>query len=125
MNETWRAEALKQIVKQAEFIAKAHGAEAKVEISKGYPFLENDPTVTRKFVSKAQEWLGKENVHELPIRLTAEDFSFYAQQVPTCFFRIGVRNEETGIVHGVHNSKFDIDHEALKTGMQMMTMACL
>ena len=125
MNETWRAEALKQIVKQAEFIAKAHGAEAKVEISKGYPFLENDPTVTRKFVSKAQEWLGKEKVHELPIRLTAEDFSFYAQQVPTCFFRIGVRNEETGIVHGVHNSKFDIDHEALKTGMQMMTMACL
>jgi amidohydrolase len=125
MNETWRAEALKQIVKQAEYIAKAHGAEAKVEISKGYPFLENDPTTTRKFVQKAQEWLGKDKVHELPIRLTAEDFSFYAQKVPTCFFRIGVRNEAKGIIHGVHNSRFDIDHEALKTGMQMMTLSCL
>jgi len=45
--------------------------------------------------------------------------------VPTCFFRIGVRNEEKGIVHGVHNSRFDIDHEALKVGMQMMAMACI
>ena len=125
MNEEWRAKALDQIVKQAELIAQAHGAEAKVEISKGYPFLENNPELTRKFVEKAEQWLGKEHVHDLPIRLTAEDFSFYAQEVPTCFFRIGVRNEEKGIVHGVHNSRFDIDHEALKVGMQMMAMACI
>lgn len=125
MNEEWRAKALDQIVRQAELIAQAHGAEAKVEISKGYPFLENNPELTRKFVEKAEQWLGKEHVHDLPIRLTAEDFSFYAQEVPTCFFRIGVRNEEKGIIHGVHNSKFDIDHEALKVGMQMMTLACL
>lgn len=125
MNEEWRAKALDQIVKQAELIAQAHGAEATVEISKGYPFLENDPKLTRKFVEKAKDWLGSEHVHELPIRLTAEDFSFYAQEIPTCFFRIGVRNEERGIIHGVHNSRFDIDHEALKVGMQMMTMACI
>lgn len=125
MNEEWRAKALNQIVKQAELIAEAHGAKAIVEISKGYPFLENDVELTRKFVQKANNWLGEKNVHDLPIRLTAEDFSFYAQEIPTCFFRIGVRNEEKGIVHGVHNSRFDIDHEALKTGMQMMVMACL
>tara|TARA_B100000508_G_scaffold137355_1_gene131717 strand:- start:246487 stop:247680 length:1194 start_codon:yes stop_codon:yes gene_type:complete len=124
MNEEWRAEALDQIVKQAELIAQAHGAKAKVEISKGYPFLENDPLLTRKFVERANDWLGSENVHELPIRLTAEDFSFYAQEIPTCFFRIGVRNEEKGITHGVHNSRFDIDHEALKVGMQMMVLSC-
>lgn len=125
MNEEWRAKALKQITKQAELIAEAHGAKAIVEISKGYPFLENDVDLTRKFVAKANTWLGEENVHDLPIRLTAEDFSFYAQEIPTCFFRIGVRNEEKGIVHGVHNARFDIDHEALKVGMQMMVMACL
>ncbi|PKR79854.1 amidohydrolase [Brumimicrobium salinarum] len=125
MNEEWRAKALEQIVKQAELIAEAHGAQAKVEISKGYPFLENDVDLTQNFVKKANDWLGKENVHDLPIRLTAEDFSFYAQEIPTCFFRIGVRNEANGIIHGVHNARFDIDHEALKTGMQMMVMACL
>ncbi|MGM0478598.1 MAG: M20 metallopeptidase family protein [Bacteroidota bacterium] len=125
MNETWRAQALDQIVTQAEHIAKAHGAEAKVEISKGYPFLENNPVLTRNFVKKAANWLGEGCVHDLPIRLTAEDFSFYAQEIPTCFFRIGVRNDEQGITHGVHNSRFDIDHESLKIGMQMMVMACL
>jgi amidohydrolase len=125
MNEEWRADALKRIVRQAEYIAKAHGAEAKVEISKGYPYLENDPSLTQNLREKAKAHLGEENVHELPIRLTAEDFSFYAQEVPTCFFRIGVRNEEKGIVHSVHHPRFDIDPEALKTGVEMMVMACL
>ena len=124
MNEAWRKKALSQIQKQAECIAEAHGARAEVEISHGYPFLENDPATTRKFVQKASNWLGEENVHDLPIRLTAEDFSYYAQEVPTCFFRIGVRNEEKGIVYGVHNSRFDIDTKALKTGMEMMAMNC-
>ena len=125
MNEEWRAEALNRIVRQAEYIAKAHGGEAKVEISKGYPYLENNPLLTQKLRKKAINHLGEQNVHELPIRLTAEDFSFYAQEVPTCFFRIGVRNEEKGIVHSVHHPRFDIDPEALKTGVEMMVLACL
>lgn len=125
MNEEWRADALKRIVRQAEYIAKAHGAEAKVEISKGYPFLENDPKLTQKMREKATLLLGEESVHDLPIRLTAEDFSFYAQEVPTCFFRIGVRNEEKGIVHSVHHPRFDIDPESLKTGIKMMVLACI
>ena len=55
--------------------------------------------------------------------MTAEDFSYYSQEVPVCFFRLGVRNEAKGIIHGVHHPKFDIDPEALKTGMIMMTLA--
>lgn len=125
MDEEWRAAALEQIKKQAMLIAEAHGAKAVVEISHGYPFLENDPVTTKKFVNKATNWLGEEHVHDLPIRLTSEDFAYYAQEIPTCFYRIGVRNEEKGIVHGVHNSRFDIDFEALKVGMQMMVMVCL
>lgn len=125
MDEPWRAAALKQIKKQAELIAEAHGATADVEISHGYPFLENDPKTTQKFVRKANNWLGEEFVHDLPIRLTSEDFAYYAQEIPTCFYRIGVRDEENGITHGVHNSRFDIDFEALKVGMQMMVMVCL
>ncbi|MDX1652182.1 MAG: M20 family metallopeptidase [Brumimicrobium sp.] len=125
MNEEWRAEALERIKRQAEHIALAHGATADVEISKGYPFLENDAMLTRNFTEKAKNWLGDNNVEELPIRLTAEDFSFYGQEIPTCFFRIGVRNEAKGITYGVHHPRFDIDFEALKTGMQMMVMACI
>jgi len=126
MNEEWRENALHLIKKQAELIAEVHGAKAEVEISKGYPFLTNDPELTERFTNKAISWLGKDKVHpDLPIRMSSEDFSYYGQIVSGCYFRIGVRNEEKGIVHSVHNSKFDIDHEALKTGMQMMVLACL
>jgi amidohydrolase len=123
MDEDWRADALQRIKRQAEHIAEAHGGKAEVEISKGYPFLENDPKLTQELRTKAIELLGAENVVELPIRLTAEDFSFYAQEIPTCFFRIGVRNEEKGIVYGVHHPKFDIDVNALKVGVEMMVRA--
>jgi amidohydrolase len=123
MNEEWRAEALILIQETAQKIAEASGGRAEVIISKGYPYLENDPLVTASMRKAAQTFLGKSHVEELPIRLTAEDFSFYSQEVPVCFFRLGVRNEEKGLIFGVHHPKFNIDDSALKIGMQMMALA--
>ena len=123
MDEVWRKKALEIIVSSAEEIAKAAGGSVKVTISKGYPYLENNPETTRKMRSAAQSFFGEENIHELPIRLTAEDFSFYSQIAPVCFFRLGVRNEEKGITYGVHHPKFDIDKEALRTGVRAMCVA--
>jgi amidohydrolase len=123
MNEEWRREALELIQNSIEKIAEASGGKAEVTISKGYPFLENSPELNEKTRVKANMLLGEDKVHKLPIRLTAEDFSYYSQVVPSCFFRIGVRNEEKGITYSVHHPKFDIDPEALVTGMQMMSIA--
>lgn len=123
MDEPWRAEALQLIEQTANDLAHAAGGSATVEISKGYPYLENDPKVTAKMRSAAQLFLGEQNVEELPIRLTAEDFSYYSQEIPVCFFRLGVRNEAEGITYGVHHPKFNIDEEALIVGMQMMALA--
>jgi metal-dependent amidase/aminoacylase/carboxypeptidase family protein len=50
----------------------------------------------------------------------AEDFGFYAQKIPACFFRLGVRNEKKGVVHNVHTPKFNIDENALELGAAMM-----
>lgn len=123
MNEPWRAEALELIKRTTEQIAAASGGFVEVEISKGYPYLENDPLTTQRMRTISTEFLGAEKVEELPIRLTAEDFSYYSQEIPVCFFRLGVRNEEKGIVHGVHHPNFDIDPESLKIGIQMMSLA--
>ncbi|MBL1279722.1 MAG: amidohydrolase [Fluviicola sp.] len=123
MNEEWRAEALQLIQKTGEDIAKASGGTADVTISKGYPYLENDAETTRGMQKMAVAFLGEEKVEDLPIRLTAEDFSYYSQLVPVCFFRLGVRNESKGITYGVHHPKFNIDDDALKIGMQMMCLA--
>ncbi len=123
MDENWRAQGLKLIEEQAQLIAQSFGGTVDVEISKGYPYLENDPLTTQKMRKKAQDFLGEDKVEELPVRLTAEDFSFYSQVVPVCFFRLGVRNEAQGIKFGVHHPRFDIDASALLTGMQMMSLA--
>ena len=125
MNETWRKEALMLIKEHAEGIAQISGGKAEVEISKGYPYLENNPVLTNGLKEKAVSFLGKENVGELELRMTSEDFSFYSQEVPVCFFRLGVRNEKEGIVHGVHHPKFNIDSEALKTGIQVMCLSVI
>jgi len=69
----------------------------------------------------AKEYLGKGNVVKLPIRMTAEDFSYFTFERPSCFYRLGIRNEEKGIVHGLHTSRFNIDEDALKVGMGLMS----
>lgn len=125
MDEAWREEALMLIQKQAEQIATSVGGSVSVEISRGYPFLINDSSLTQQLRLKSETFLGTDQVVELPIRLTAEDFSFYSQKIPVCFFRLGVRNERNGIIFGVHHPKFNIDEAALLTGVKTMCLAVL
>lgn len=119
-DENWRLEAHQLIKHQAEGLAASLGGECIVDIQNGYPALVNNPALTQRMQSAAQEYLGTENVVELPIRMTAEDFAFYSQKIPACFYRLGTRNESRGITHGVHHPKFDIDEEALKVSVGLM-----
>jgi amidohydrolase len=120
LNEDWRAEAHKIIIEMANGVCQTMGAVCKVQIDRGYPFLCNDEDLTIRSRTWAEEYLGAENVVDLPIRMTGEDFSYFAQQMPACFYRLGVRNEGKGIVHSVHNARFDIDEDALITGSGLM-----
>ena len=124
MNEIWREKAWELIKTHVKNVTEAYGGTAEIEISKGYPYLENNPKITGILREKAIDYLGASKVEALPIRMTSEDFSYYSQEIPVCFFRLGVRNESKGIVYGVHHPKFNIDSEALKTGMQIMSLAC-
>lgn len=85
----------------------------------------NDLKLTDKCKEAAIEYLGKENVEELPMRMTAEDFAFFSQQLPVCFFRLGTGNKEKGITSGVHTSTFDIDESALKIGSGLLAWLTL
>lgn len=119
-DEEWRAQAHDLIYAFATDLAHAHGAEVDCKIIKGYPPLENNEALTEWAKNETENLLGLSNVVDLPIRMTTEDFAWYSQKVPACFFRLGVRNEAMGIVHPVHTSLFDIDEEALKIGMATM-----
>jgi amidohydrolase len=120
MNEVWRAEGLKKIIKMAESIAEGMGGKCEVEISHGYPYLENNPEVTRRIRKAAEAYVGKENVVDIDITLGSEDFSYYSQLVPASFYRLGTRNESKGITSYVHTPTFDIDEEALTIGPGLM-----
>ena len=123
MDEPWRAKALDLIAQHVHHVTAMHGATADLRISKGYPVLENDPAVTTQVRRKLEAYFGKDRIETLPIRLTSEDFSFYAQEIPVCFFRLGVGNAEKGIVHGVHHPLFNIDDSSLLTGIRAMALA--
>jgi amidohydrolase len=120
MNEPWRAEAHKKMKKMAEQMAEAMGGSCEFTIRRGYPYLENSPELTSKMRTAAEEFLGAENVIDLDIWMAAEDFAYYTQQVDACFYRLGTRNEERGITSSVHTPTFDVDENALQTGMGLM-----
>jgi hippurate hydrolase len=86
----------------------------------GYPTVDNDPVLTGNAWALADDYLGSDNVSETEMRMGAEDFGYYTQVIPGCFYRLGVRNEERGIIHNVHTPRFDIDETAIQTGMGMM-----
>lgn len=120
MNEEWRASALQKIKKMAESIAEGMGGKCEVEISKGYPYLENNPELTRKIKHAAAQYVGPDNVVDIDITLGAEDFSYYSQVIPASFYRLGTRNDAKGITSYVHTPTFDIDEDALKIGPGLM-----
>lgn len=125
MNEEWRESALNKIKKMAESIADGMGGKCEVDISRGYPYLENNPELTRRIRAAAEIYVGKENVVDLDITLGAEDFSYYSQVIPASFYRLGTKNESKGITSYVHTPTFDIDEDALAIGPGLMAWMAL
>ena len=120
MDEGFRMLAHQQMQAIANDITQVYNLEIDFDIRKGYPCLVNDVELTEKSLSFAKEYMGEENVIDLPVRMTAEDFSYYSHEVPSCFYRLGTANASKGITHGLHTSRFNIDEEALKVGMGLM-----
>ncbi len=120
MDEGWRKKAHELITHQVKGIAEATGAEIDLHIDIGYPTVDNDPVLTAKGWELADQYMGKEHVLETEMRMGAEDFGYYTQVIPGCFYRLGVRNEAKGIIHNVHTPQFNIDERAIETGIGMM-----
>ena len=120
LNEEWRAELHQRLRRLVSGIAESMGATAELEIRHGYPFLRNDEQLTRWAFGAAQDYLGEENVVELPIRMTGEDFAFYTHHLPACFYRLGVRDASWAAERPVYTDTFDVADGALVTGSGLM-----
>ena len=120
LDESWRAEVKTLISKMCHSIAEANGAKAEVRIENGYPFLKNDEALTGFLTQAAKTYMGEAQVEPLDIWMAAEDFAYYSQEVPACFYRLGTRNEAKGIVSSVHTNTFDIDEDAIEDGCGLL-----
>ncbi len=116
-----------KIRKTATLIAESQGAVAEVDIKIGVPVTFNDLALTRKMLPSLYAAIGEENVHVTRPITGAEDFSYYAQEVPGFFFFIGGRPSDIHPLDAAphHTPDFFIDESGFKTGIKAMTQIAL
>lgn len=120
-DENFRAEAKVKMKKMAESIAEGMGGSCEFNIGDGFPFLINNEDVTETCWNSAEEFLGKDNVKALDLRMTSEDFAYYSHILPSCFYRLGVTKPVDGKEEGLHTGTFDVDESALETSVGLMS----
>ncbi len=125
LDEAWRDEAHGHLRQLCEGLAASMGAVCELEIRRGYPCLDNNPAVTARVRAAAEAYLGAENVIELDQWLAAEDFAYFSQASPACFYRLGTRATDGRFAASVHTPVFDIDEQALSLGAGLMAWLTL
>lgn len=119
-----REEIHQRVRRTAEQIAASAGASADVSIDIGYPVTANDPALTDRMMSTLHRVVGPGLV-ESPRVTGAEDFSYFAQEVPGMFFFLGVAPDNPELVFPNHSPNFFADERALPIGVQTMTALAL
>ena len=122
-DEDWRFKAHQKMKQIANSICESAGGSCELDIKVGYPFLVNDEAITQTSIKAAKNYLGKDNVVDLDLRMTSEDFAFISQKRPSCFYRLGTGDGKT--VKRLHTSKFDVDEKCLKISSGLMAYMAL
>lgn len=125
LDEATRVFSKKRIEEVVENTAIAHGGTAWVEYEEGYPALINDDGVTEVLKGVAEELLGpdKVSVKDLP-SMGADDFSYFLNEARGVYYYLGSGNQAKGNTAPIHNDKFMVDEQCIKTGvlLQVVTM---
>jgi len=120
LNEEWRFKAHELIRRLCTDLAHGMGAEIDLHIDVGYPAVYNNEQLNTTARMLAETYIGADNVETTEMRMGAEDFGYYSQLIPGCFYRLGVGNVASGIISGVHTPTFNIDEPAIELGVGMM-----
>jgi len=119
-DENWRSDAHQRMIALAKGLVEGMGGTVEFRVERGYPVVYNDPEVTAVSRKIAEDYLGKDNVVTLERKATAEDFAYFSQVVPGCFYRLGTASENGDNGFSVHHPQFNIDEKAIELGMGMM-----
>ena len=127
LDEDMKQEIFERIQTTATHIAESSGATAEVTIDEGNPVTYNDPALTEQMLPTVRGTMGEDNVHLVRPITGAEDFSFYAQEVPALFLFLGGMDPsmDPAQAPGHHTPDFVIDEAALTYGVQLYTNLAL
>jgi amidohydrolase len=121
-----REDAMMRIRRTAEEIAAASGATAEVVWDDGaYPVLDNDDATTARGIAALRRVLGAEHVRPRVPIMGAEDFSFFANEVPGFYFHVGVNAPGVTDSPSNHSPRFFVHEPALETGLRAMLAVAL
>jgi len=126
LNPDVRRDLKKQMLILVSNLTSAYGGDVCLVIEAGYDSFANDEQVTTVVEAVAKKALGEANVavQKTP-RLGVEDFAYFAKERPSSYYRLGVRNEDKGIVQPLHHEGFDVDEEAIRHGVLIQVMSIL
>ena len=114
------ATARRRLAEVVDATARAAGCTATLEYHEGYPVTRNDPGAFEIFESIARRTVGDDRVlpMEFPV-MGGEDFSYYGQRIPACFFVLGLLDPGREAMPGLHHPEFDFNDDALATGVEL------
>jgi metal-dependent amidase/aminoacylase/carboxypeptidase family protein len=119
-DEAWRDKTHQHIKRTAQGLVEGLGGRLEIEINKGYPVLYNDEELTGRVREAMIAFMGADNVVDLDLWTAAEDFAYYTHEIPGCFYRLGTRNTQKGITHGLHTPRFNVEESALQHSTSLM-----
>jgi amidohydrolase len=106
-------------------VTRAHGASYDLDYRWGNPVTYNDPKLVAETLPAIRRVMGEAKVFSPPPQMGAEDFAFFAKEVPSFFYFVGVRNAERGITAAHHTPDFDLDEDGLVIGAKVMSSMVL
>jgi hippurate hydrolase len=116
----------RRLAEIAEHIANAHGCRGDLRYEVGYPVTSNDPVAVDIFQGVAQELLGPEQVPPMAVPVMGgEDFSFYGQVVPACFFALGLAPPGPTRIPDLHQPDFNFNDDAISVGVELFCRLAL
>ena len=124
VNET-REMVLDKIDRICKSVAENSGGDYRIIEKKHYPMVYNDEKMHELVKRAAAKVVGEENLADKKRGLGGEDFSYFANEKPGYMFRLGIRNDERGIIHTAHTDRFDLDEASLKYGVDVFTQFIL
>lgn len=128
-DDDMREEVFADLRNVANHVAAAHGAtvDARIPIDHNYPVTANDAALLKRLRPSLEKVVGADNVLDPGLITGAEDFSFFARQVPGLYFFVGVtpKGKDAATAPSNHSPEFYIDEQALDVGLRAMLQASL